>query len=153
MSTAKDRDQDKADSSENTGRPALYDDPELMEVKIEQYFDQLEEGKPPTVPGLCFHLGFASRQSFLDYEKREAFSCTIKKARLRIEMDRAERLVSGGTPTAGLIFDMVNNHGYKNPQHVKHSGDDDPDAKPINVTKIELVAPSRPLPTDDDSSD
>ncbi len=133
------------------GRPPLYDDPELMDAKIDQYFDQLGD-KPPTVPGLCFFLGFSSRQSFLDYEKKKDFSCTIKKARLRIECDRTERLISSGTPTAGLIFDLVNNHGYKNPQHVKHSGDDDPNAKPIEVTKIELVAPDRPLPVDDDRS-
>ena len=97
----------------------LYSDPLLMEAKMDQYFaDREADKKPPTVAGLCFFLGFESRQSFLDYEKREAFSCTIKKARLRIEMDRAERLVSSGTPTAGVIFDLTNNHGWKNPQHI-----------------------------------
>ena len=129
----------------------LFDDPLKMEAKIDQYFDLVEEkGKVPTVPGLCFHLGFASRQSFLDYEKKAAFSCTIKKARLRIECDRTERLVSSGTPTAGLIFDLVNNHGYKNPQHVKHSGDDDPEAKPMKVQQVVLAAPDMALPESDD---
>lgn len=133
-----------------TGRPPLYDDPALMEAKIEQYFDDTEtKGKIPTVPGLCLFLGFSSRQSFLDYEKRKDFSCTIKKARLQIEVDRTERLVKSGTPTAGLIFDLVNNHGYKNPQHVKHSGDDDREAKPIKVEQIVLAAPDAPLPEDD----
>ncbi len=123
------------------GRPALYDDPLVMEAKIDQYFDDVDaRGAIPTVPGLCLFLGFSSRQSFLDYEKRELFSCTIKKARLTIEVDRTERLIKSGTPTAGLIFDLVNNHGYKNPQHVKHSGDDDPDAKPVKVQRVELVA-------------
>lgn len=119
------------------GRDALYTDPLVMEAKIDQYFDECEtKDKTPTVPGLCFFLGFNSRQSFLDYEKRvvddeKPFSCTIKRARLRIEMDRAERLVSSGTPTAGLIFDMVNNHGYKNPAHLKHSQDED--GKPVET--------------------
>lgn len=114
--------------------PALYTDPLLMEAKIDQYFEEQEaKAKPPTVAGLCYFLGFESRQSFLDYEKREAFSCTIKKARLRIEMDRAERLVSSGTPTAGVIFDLTNNHGWKNPQHMKHSQDEDGEAQKVEV--------------------
>ena len=135
-----------------TGRPPLYSDPALMEAKIEQYFDQLDNDDTPTIAELAFELGFATRNALWEYEQKPAFSDTIKRARLRIEVDRTKRLVSSGTPTAGLIFDLVNNHGYKNPQHVKHSGDDDPNAKPIEVTKIELVAPNLPLPVDDDSS-
>jgi len=113
----------------------LYADPLLMEVKIDQYFvEQSANNKPPTVAGLCYFLGFESRQSFLDYEKREPFSCTIKKARLRIEVDRAERLVSSGTPTAGIIFDLTNNHGWKNPQHMKHSQDEDGEPQKLEVS-------------------
>jgi hypothetical protein len=106
-----------------------------MEAKIDQYFDYCEEkGKTPTVPGLCVFLGFESRQSFLDYEAREKFSGTIKKARLKIEADRADRLVSSGTPTAGLIFDLTNNHGWKNPQHLKHSQDEDGEPQKVEHT-------------------
>ena len=115
------------------GRPPLYDDPLVMEAKIDQYFDDLEENcKPPTIAGLCFFLGFSDRHALSEYEKREGFSATVKKARLRIEVDRSERLISSGTPTAGLIFDLTNNHGWKNPQHMKHSQDED--GKPQEIT-------------------
>lgn len=115
------------------GRPPLYDDPLVMEAKIDQYFDELEQNrKPPTIAGLCFFLGFSDRHALSEYEKREGFSATVKKARLRIEVDRSERLVSSGTPTAGLIFDLTNNHGWKNPQHMKHSQDED--GKPQEIT-------------------
>lgn len=135
------------------GRPLLYDDPALLEAKIDQYFDKVKaENEVPTIAELCYELGFSDRHALTEYMKRDKFSATVKKAKLRIEIDRSKRLVSSGNPTAGLIFDMVNNHGYKNPQHVKHSGDDDPDAKPIEITKIELVAPDLPLPVDDDST-
>ena len=134
------------------GRPLLYPDPALLEAKIDQYFDMLQDGDIPTIAELCYELGFSDRHALTEYAKRPQFSATVKRAKLRIEMDRSKRLVSSGTPTAGLIFDLVNNHGYKNPQHVKHSGDDDPDAKPIEVTRIELVAPDLPLPVDDDST-
>jgi hypothetical protein len=104
-----------------------------MEAKIDQYFDDLEKnGKPPTIAGLCFFLGFSDRHALSEYEKREGFSATVKKARLRIEVDRSERLISSGTPTAGLIFDLTNNHGWKNPQHMKHSQDED--GKPQEIT-------------------
>ena len=95
------------------GRPALYTDPELFEAKIEQYFDQCEEkGRIPTVAGLAFELGFVSRQSLLDYEKRDGFSCAVQRARLRIEIDRSERLVSKEAYTPGLPMDLASNHGW-----------------------------------------
>lgn len=134
-----------------TGRPPLYDDPLVMEAKIDQYFDRIEaEGDIPTIAELVYELGFCERGALLYYEKKPEFSSTVKRARLRIEKDRTKRLVSQGNPTAGLIFDLVNNHGYKNPQHVKHSGDEDKDAKPIKVQQVVLAAPDMALPESDD---
>lgn len=109
------------------GRPLLYDDPLVLEAKIDQYFDQ-PELKVPTIAGLCYFLGFEDRGALAEYEKRDDFSRTVKKARLRIEGDRAERLITGPN-TAGVIFDLTNNHGWKNPQHMKHSQDED--GKPV----------------------
>jgi hypothetical protein len=113
--------QDKA----TAGRPPLYEDPLLMEAKIEQYFDGLEAGEAPSVAGLAFELGFASRNALWEYEQKPEFSDTIKRAKLRMEVDRTKRLLSSGTPTAGVIFDLTNNYGWKNPQHHKHGGDED----------------------------
>jgi len=107
------------------GRPPLYEDPLLMEAKIEQYFDGLEDNEAPSVAGLAFELGFASRNALWEYEQKPEFSDTIKRAKLRMEVDRTKRLLSAGTPTAGVIFDLTNNYGWKNPQHMKHSGDED----------------------------
>lgn len=122
------------------GRPPLYDDPLVMEAKIEQYFDGLEtSGKPPTVAGLCYFLGFSDRHALSEYEKREGFSSTVKSARLRIEVDRSERLISSGTPTAGIIFDLTNNHNWKNPQHMKHSQDEDGKPQQIELSPSEKL--------------
>lgn len=124
-----------------------------MEAKIDQYFDRIEaESDIPTIAELAFELGFSERKALAYYEKKPEFSATIKRARLRIEKDRTKRLVSQGHPTAGLIFDLVNNHGYKNPQHMKHSGDDDDGSKPIKVQQVTLSAPDMPLPKDDEDA-
>ncbi len=114
----------------DVGRPPLYSDPLVMEAKIDQYFDGLEDGGIPSVAELAFHLGFSYRQALCEYEKKPEFSNTVKKAKLRIEIDRTKRLLSGPN-TAGVIFDLTNNYGWKNPQHLKHSGDDD--APPIKT--------------------
>ena len=135
------------DSAKPVGRPPLYSDPLVMEAKCDQYFDLYEsgaerEGRIPTVPGLCRFLGFASRFSFLDYEKKPEFTHTIKKARLRLEEDRAERLMSRDTPTAGVIFDLTNNHGWKNPQHMKHSQDEDGEPVKVHTITRTIVDPA-----------
>ena len=67
------------------GQPAKYKSAEELEDKIKEYFDSLEKETDITITGLVLYLGFCDRSSFYDYEKREEFSYTIKKARSRIE--------------------------------------------------------------------
>lgn len=93
------------------GRPRLYDCPEEFARATDAYFD---EAKTPTMAGLCYHLGFEDRESFSQYEEYgPEFSRTVKRARLRMEADRHAKLVNKDTFTAGLIFDLKNNHGWK----------------------------------------
>lgn len=85
------------------GRPELYSEPEAMQEKIDQYF---AETKNITITGLAFYLGFESRQSFYDYEKKESFTYTIKKARCRVEQYYEENLLS--KYATGAIFALKN---------------------------------------------
>ena len=64
----------------------------------------------PTITGLALFLGFNSRQSMLDYEKKEEFSCTIKNARLRIEHEYEKQLHLD--KCTGAIF-ALKNFGWK----------------------------------------
>ena len=92
-------------------RPRLYDDPQAFSEATEAYF---ADATTPTMAGLCFHLGFADKQSFSQYEEYgDEFSLTVKRARLRMEADRHGKLLSKDTFTPGLIFDLKNNHGWK----------------------------------------
>lgn len=97
------------------GRPRLYDDPDIFSEKVEGYFAHVEAtDKRPTLAGLSYYLGFADKQSFTQYEEYgDEFSLTVKRARLRIEDDRWQSLIDKAAFTPGLIFDLKNNHGWK----------------------------------------
>lgn len=108
-----------------TGSPK-YETPEKLQEAINSYQAEcLAEDRPLTISGLAYHLGFESRQSFYDYEKREAFSYTIKRARLFIENSYEERL--SGNNATGSIF-ALKNFGWKDKQETELSTKDD---KPI----------------------
>jgi hypothetical protein len=69
----------------NGGRPAMYDTPEALSEKVLEYFDEVA-GAKATITGLTLYLGFCSRASLDDYEKRsDEFSYIIKRAKLAVE--------------------------------------------------------------------
>ena len=100
-----------------TGRPPVFESPAHMQQMIEEYFRSpptktiyTKEGaveRPVlTITGLSLHLGFCSRQSFYDYEKRAQFSYVVKRARTLIECEYESMLQVGNT--AGAIFGLKN---------------------------------------------
>ena len=109
-------------TSKVIGRPPEYQTPAELQAKIEKYFKDGVRFKTiivgpannrtevtvqvPTICGLCLYLGFESRQSFYDYEKKPGFTYTIKKARMLIEREYEEQLQTS-TPT-GAIFALKN---------------------------------------------
>lgn len=91
----------------NTGRPRIIETPEEMEEQVDAYFDFVKAKKEPaTITGLALYLGFASRQSFYDYEQKPEFSYTIKRARSRIE-ECYEKALHSRNPI-GAIFALKN---------------------------------------------
>ena len=68
------------------GRPATFDNPDTLQDEIDRYFEEgvtikkVIIGKAPnnytidvevpTITGLCHFLGFESRQSFYDLQKK-----------------------------------------------------------------------------------
>lgn len=65
---------------------------------------------PYTITGLAHALG-TTRETLLDYEDRDEFSDTIKKAKLRCE-NFAEMQLFSNSPT-GTIFNLKNNYGWR----------------------------------------
>lgn len=133
------------DENNKGGAPPFFDNPIDLQNKIDEYFNigvkkrKVAIGKPPkievieievpTISGLAYYLGFASRQSFYDYEKRDGFSYTIKRARLFIEVEYEEQLQHGNT--TGAIF-ALKNMGWIDKNEVAHSGD-------VNIPLIQWV--------------
>ena len=100
------------------GRPKKYKELEKLEKAIEQYFEKYAE--KPTLTGLAYFLGYASRQSLYDIEEKENdFSYAIKRARLRIEQAYEECLYKQSC--TGAIF-ALKNLGWKDHQEIEHSG-------------------------------
>lgn len=97
-------------------RPAKYKTPEEMQVAIDNYF---ETAQKPTVCGLALELGFCDRQSILDYQHKNKFTCTIKSAKMRIQKYYEEHLT--GHNAAGPIF-ALKNFGWRDTRDIHVGG-------------------------------
>lgn len=115
------------------GRPAFYQTPEEMQIKIDEYFKSCEgellrdaagnaindkNGRPvyikrrtPSITGLAHYLGFADRRTFIRYKKRPAFTDTVLVARLRVE-EALEELLFYHESAEGAKFALVSNFGW-----------------------------------------
>lgn len=108
------------------GRPRKFKTVEQMQKAIDVYYKQQAKKKRPlTIQGLALALDFNSRQSFLNYEgytdeNDKQFLDTIKKARLFVETDKVEGMLSGEYSATGVIFDLKNNHGHKDSKQIDH---------------------------------
>ena len=125
----------------NGGRPPKFESANELAEAINEYFNkgvnkrqikvgsgknaQMIEIEIPTITGLCLYIGFESRQSFYDMEKKDEFTYIVKRARMFIENEYEEQLQVGNT--IGAIF-ALKNMGWTDKQQLEHTG------KIINVT-------------------
>jgi len=136
------------------GRPPKYNTSEEMQRVIDLYFlackvhqednDQkrLEdlsiedldvvnsiEDVIPTISGLAYTLGM-STEALRNYEGKDEFLATVKRAKQRVEMSLEQRLA--GNNVTGSIFSLKNNFGWHDKQQQELSGE-------VTYTKIERV--------------
>lgn len=140
------------------GRPLKYKTPKEMQSVIDMYFYackinklniDLDEGEEnpllsdftdkekeiigviedvvPTVCGLAYVLGM-SRQALINYEDKDKFVDTVKRAKQRIEMSLEQRLA--GHNVTGSIFNLKNNFGWKDKTEQELSG---PNGGPVEL--------------------
>ena len=125
------------------GRPPKYKAPEEMQYIIDLYFlacrihreddvSLLEhindeglriineiEDIVPTISGLAYTLGM-STEAFRNYEQKDDFLATVKRAKQRVEMSLEQRLA--GNAVTGSIFSLKNNFGWKDKTETELSG-------------------------------
>ena len=116
------------------GRKAFYSDPAEMQRHIDAYFTackgeyqktadgqyaldkhgnpRLINARPPTINGLVQALGFGTRKSLSDYQRKAAFRKTVTVAKMRIEQYAEERLFDRDG-FSGARFTLVCNFGWK----------------------------------------
>lgn len=89
---------------------------EELEKKIEAYFDD-EKNKPYTICDLCVWLD-CDRQTLLNYQEKEEFFDTIKKAKTKIEASIEKGALLGVFNPTFSIFNMKNNFGWQDKQEI-----------------------------------
>jgi len=126
------------------GRPTKYNSIEELERIVELYFlavkcrvlddeapladlseDELQiindvpDFHGPTISGLAYTLDMTT-ETLRQYELKDEFSATIKKAKQKVENALEGRLY--GAAPAGVIFNLKNNFGWKDKTETEHSG-------------------------------
>ena len=125
-------------------RPPKYTNPADMQALIHLYFvdckknleahdkgwgevkDAITEDLYPTVTGLGLVLDL-TREGLINYEKKDEFADTVKRAKQRVEAFTTQRLFMNN-PT-GSIFNLKNNFGWKDKSEVGLEAD-------LKVTEI-----------------
>jgi hypothetical protein len=98
------------------GRPPKYKTAKGMQKVIDWYFEHTDK---PTVSGLSLALGFNDVRRIFDYEERDEFTQTVKKARARIMQWYEEHL--GESHAAGSIF-ALKNFGWRDTKDISVGG-------------------------------
>ena len=102
------------------GRPRKIKSVRQFEERAEAYFRECEAmEKPVLLTGLILALGLCSREGLDEYGRRPEFTDSVKKAKLRVEMEY-EKALHGRSPT-GAIF-ALKNFGWTDKQDVDLSG-------------------------------
>ena len=99
------------------GRPRKIKSVGQFEKLADEYFKECEaKGEAVTLTGLIFALGLACRDSLDEYGRRPEFSYSVKRAKLRVEMEY-EKALREPHPT-GAIF-ALKNFGWKDKQEME----------------------------------
>lgn len=120
------------------GRPKKYSELELFQKKTDEYFKMCDEKeKPYTITGLCLYLDIC-RDTLIEYEKREEFIDTIKRAKNKVENYVEENSLMGKLNPTVSIFNLKNNFGWKDKTEIETNQNIKVDNPYKNLTEEEL---------------
>lgn len=126
------------------GRPPKWTSKEEIEARIEDYFEyRAKNNLPFTITGLALALD-TTRELLCDYENKDEFSDTIKRAKMRCE-DYAETQLFTGKNQAGSIF-ALKNYGWRDQQNIDHTSGGKPIYLPSEILDKHKLNDSTPSP-------
>lgn len=96
------------------GKPLKFRSAAQLQLHIDDYFKQTPNDEQ-TITGLALHLNL-TRTSLMEYEGRNEYANTVKRAKQMIELAYEKRLVKRGN--SGDIF-ALKNFGWKDTQTVE----------------------------------
>lgn len=116
------------------GRPLLYETPEEILAKFEDYKKHIIEiREPPTLSGMRIYLGFNSRQSILNYQERSPeFFDAIK--RVWLELGKHYEIMGQQGKGGNFPIFALKQVGWTDRREVRHENM----SKSIGVVKIML---------------
>ena len=101
------------------GKPIYGQEPILnnkgTQVTRTRYYEN------PSILAMCRHIG-TTRETIREYEMREGYVDTIKKAKARVE-EYLENELYRKEQVTGVIFNLKNNFGWKDKQEIETSGE------------------------------
>jgi hypothetical protein len=118
------------------GRPPKFNSLPELEQKIEKFFQDCDtSGEPYTITGLALALD-TNRQTLINYENKDEFFDTIKKAKTKVEQYAEKRLYTG--QAAGPIF-ALKNFGWTDKNETALTGADGGAIKTTSEVRITFV--------------
>lgn len=137
------------------GRPLKFKSVEELQKKIDDYFYSCDshtskvvnklgqiidypDPEPYTLTGLAYFLD-TTRDVLLDYEDRDEYSSSIKKAKVKIEAFAESQLYKLRNP-AGAIFNLTNNYKrWVNKQNTEVTGNPEAPVQSVQTIKFEGI--------------
>lgn len=116
------------------GRPLLYETPEEILAKFEDYKKHIIEiREPPTLSGMRIYLGFNSRQSILNYQERSPeFFDAIK--RVWLELGKHYEIMGQQGKGGNFPIFALKQMGWTDRREIRHENM----SKSIGLVKIML---------------
>lgn len=116
------------------GRPLKFKSVEELENRIKGYFKECDRWRPVqvvfkwevntvmkqipyTITGLASFL-WTNRQTLINYEEKEEYFDTIKRAKEKVERDMEERAMMWENNATMSIFSLKNNFDWKDKSEV-----------------------------------
>jgi hypothetical protein len=100
----------------------VFDSVQEFDQAVLSFFQSVDtKTQRVTLLDLAEHLDVPDR-TMRHYGTKPGYGEIYERARQKIENQRNHMLFDGKIPTAGVIFDLINNYGWKQPNQIEHSG-------------------------------